>query len=251
MPGLQRGLDILQLFARAGKTVTVPEACKALSISRATAFRLFYTLEVNGFIIRLPDSNGYRLHSRILSLGFDYLFSLDVVDIARPYLNELRDAVEATAHLGIRVGTDMYYVLRATTAEPKLPHSTPGKQHPAHAVSSGRALLLDLEEAELDQLYSGYDFSGFPDFVPSSLDALKALLHEERLRGYVIAQSLSYESVKHIAVPVRDSTGRATAAINISDRQFTDAELTGKVLEHLSSVAAAVSRDLGFSPDRR
>jgi DNA-binding IclR family transcriptional regulator len=248
VPGLQRGLDILQLFARSGGAVAVPDACRALSISRATAFRIFYTLEANGFIFRLPSSNSYRLHSKILTLGFDYLFSLDVAEIARPYLDKLRDAVQATAHLGIRVGTEMYYVLRASTTDQRLTYTTPGKRHPAHAVSSGRALLLDLSDRELDELYQGYDFSGLPDFVPSSLDQLKSVLAVERRQGYVIAQSLSFEAIKHIAVPIRDSSGQSAAAINISDRFFEDEDLLQVVLPQLQDAAESISKNLGYHP---
>jgi len=246
VPGLQRGLDVLSLLARSGHALAVPEACKALGISRASAFRLFYTLESNGFIVRLPNSNAYRLHSKILSLGFDYLFSLDVAEVSRPHLDALRDAVGATTHLGIRVGTEMYYVLRSMPAGGHPFTSTPGRQHPAHAVSSGRALLFDLGEGELEELYKDYDFTGYPAFVPQDLEELKARLRAEKAQGYVVAQSLTYESIRHIAVPVRDATGAATAAINVSDRYYSDEELTGTVLAQLRKVAGTISHALGY-----
>lgn len=246
VPALQRGLDVLTLLSRAGKPIAVPEACKALGISRATAFRLFHTLEANGFIVRLPSSNSYRLHSKVMSLGFDYLFSLDVAEIARPHLDALRSAVGATTHLGIRVGTDMYYVMRSAMPDQQGYSSQAGKKHPAHAVSSGRALLFDLEAKELEILYHGYNFADFPSFVPQDLPALRTRLVEERAQGFVITQSLSYESIRHIAVPVRDASGAATAAVNVSDRYYSDDELTGSVLAELSKTAEIISHALGY-----
>lgn len=248
VPALQRGLDVLALLSRAGKPIAVPEACKALGISRATAFRLFHTLEANGFIVRLPSSNSYRLHSKVMSLGFDYLFSLDVAEIARPHLDALSSTVGATTHLGIRVGTDMYYVMRSVMPDQQGFSSQAGKKHPAHAVSSGRALLFDLHDAELDLLYRDYNFANFPDFVPQDLSALKARLAEEREQGFVIAQSLSYESIRHIAVPVRDASGAAAAAVNVSNRYYPDGELTGVVLDELARTAETISHALGYRP---
>ncbi len=251
VPALQRGLDVLALLSRAGKPIAVPEACKALDISRATAFRLFHTLEANGFIVRLPSSNSYRLHSKVMSLGFDYLFSLDVAEIARPHLDALRNALGATTHLGIRVGTDMYYVMRSAMPEQQGFSSQAGKKHPAHAVSSGRALLFDLEEGELDLLYRNYNFANFPSFVPQDLRALKTQLAVERAQGFVITQSLSYESIRHIAVPVRDASGAATAAVNVSDRYYSDDELTGLVLPQLSRTTDTISHALGYRHSAR
>lgn len=246
VPALQRGIDILALLSCSGRPVAVPEVCKALGISRATAFRLFHTLEANGFIVRLPSSTSYRLHSKVMSLGFDYLFSLDVAEVARPHLDALRDAVGATTHLGIRVGTDMYYVMRSAKPEQQDLSSQAGKKHPAHAVSSGRALLYDLGDTELESLYADYDFAPYPAFVPHDLPALKAQLANERAQGYVVAQSLSYESIRHIAVPVRDASGVATAAINVSDRYYSEGELTGHILHELNRTADTISHALGY-----
>lgn len=246
VPALQRGIDVLALLSRSSRPVAVPEVCKTLGISRATAFRLFHTLEANGFIARLPSSNSYRLHSKVMSLGFDYLFSLDVAEVARPHLDALRDAVGATTHLGIRVGTDMYYVMRSAAPDQQGLSSQAGKKHPAHAVSSGRALLYDLGEAELDALYAGYDFAPYPPFVPQDLAALKAQLTKERAQDYVVAQSLSYEAIRHIAVPVRDASGMATASINVSNRYYPDAELTGHILDELKRTAETISHALGY-----
>ncbi|MBB5755194.1 IclR family transcriptional regulator [Prosthecomicrobium pneumaticum] len=247
VPALQRGLDILAMFSRSNRIVTVPQACKALGISRATAFRLFYTLEANGFIARIPNSTGFRLHSRSLSLGFDYLHSFDVADVARPHLDALRDATGATTHLGVRVGTEMFYVLRAASPDQRDGRlAVPvGTRHPAHAVSCGRALLLDLPEAELDRLYEGYDFDHLPGFVPADLAALKARLAVERVQGYVVAESLTMARIKHIAAPVHDAEGRPIAAINVADKLFPDEALTGWVKDRLLEAAAAISRNLG------
>lgn len=52
-------------------------------------FRICYTLDQLGLLRRTPL--GYGLGPGILSLGFDYLSSLDIVEIAKPELVALRD----------------------------------------------------------------------------------------------------------------------------------------------------------------
>jgi IclR family pca regulon transcriptional regulator len=140
----------------------------------------------------------------------------------------------------------MYYVMRSAMPDQQGFSSQAGKKHPAHAVSSGRALLFDLQDNELELLYRGYNFANFPSFVPQDLPALKTRLAEERAQGFVITPSLSYESIRHIAVPVRDASGAATAAINVSDRDYSDSELTGFVLDELKRTSEAISGALGY-----
>ena len=54
---IRRGLAILSLFRRERRVITVPEIASTLKLSRATAFRMAYTLERDGYLQRLPNSH--------------------------------------------------------------------------------------------------------------------------------------------------------------------------------------------------
>ena len=60
-----------------------------------------------------PTRTRSGLAGRASRYRSSYLYSMDVVDVARPMLEMLRDRVGATANLGIRHGTVMLYVVRA------------------------------------------------------------------------------------------------------------------------------------------
>lgn len=250
VPALRRGLQILEMFSGNDRVITVPEITQKLRISRATAFRLAYTLEGMGYIERLPRANAFRLGQQSLSVSFEYLYSLDVVDVARPMLEVLRDRLGATANLGIRHGTVMLYVLRAPSEHRRISSMVVpvGTRFPVHAVSCGRALLFDLRDAELDAVFAEFDFSAYPPPAPQSLVALKDILVTERKAGYVSCQSAFVQGKRSVAAPVRDASGHAIAAVNVSDSADVVAEPDGTVKDAVLATAAAISARLGYRP---
>ena len=188
VPALARGLEVITMFSKGRRALAVPEIVTQLGVSRATAFRLAYTLEACGFIERLPNSHAYQLGPRAVAAALEYLYSFDAADIARPLLERLRDSTGGTAQLAIRDRTSMLYIVRAVAADRHqgVAQGLPRARHEAHAVSSGRALLSDVTEAELDALYGEFDFRVYGPPAAQSLDELKAALRTDRAQGYVV-----------------------------------------------------------------
>ena len=73
VPALRRGMAILRLFKPDRRVIALPEIVRELGMTRATAFRLVYTLEADGYLKRAPHSNAFQLGMNLLSLGFEYL----------------------------------------------------------------------------------------------------------------------------------------------------------------------------------
>lgn len=99
VPGLSRGLALLALFTNRRPAQTLAELAAGLSLSRSAAYRLVYTLEKEDFIAREPEGRHYRLTSKVLSLGFEYLNARGIPEIAEPVLRALSDATAAAAYI--------------------------------------------------------------------------------------------------------------------------------------------------------
>ncbi|MCB1439332.1 MAG: helix-turn-helix domain-containing protein, partial [Nitratireductor sp.] len=78
---LVRGLAILQCFDHQHPEMTLSEIAEAISVTSSAAYRFVVTLEREGYLSRV--SNRYRLAPRVMDLGYRYLASLDVNEIAR------------------------------------------------------------------------------------------------------------------------------------------------------------------------
>ena len=108
VPGLERGVRVLFMLAGEKSELSLTQIAERLSAPRSSVFRICYTLEQMGLLRH--TALGYGLGPSILSLGFEYLSSLDIVEISKPELIGLRDDTGASAHLGVLSGTHVVYI---------------------------------------------------------------------------------------------------------------------------------------------
>jgi DNA-binding IclR family transcriptional regulator len=250
VPALRRGLSVLRLFSRERRVVTLPEIVRELGVPRATAFRLAHTLEADGYLQRTPHSNAFQLGLNVLSLGFEYLGSLDLLDIARPALEDLRDRLDLSVHMGVRDGTDVVYLVSLPSQHRLRSNVSVGTRSPAHANSIGRATLFDLSLDALRALYRGVKMAPYSEQIPTTVDALHQRLDEERQQGYVSWRSAIIPGIATVSAPIRDAEGRIAAALNVSDYESRPImqEQNGRVKDEVLRTAAAVSQSLGYRP---
>ena len=248
VPALRRGLAVLRLFRHDRRVISLPEIVRELGVTRATAFRLAYTLEADGYLRRTPHSSAFQLGINLLSLGFEYLGSLDLVEVARPILEDLRDRADASAHLGVQDNTEIVYVLKAPSRHRLRSNVTVGTRMPIHTTSIGHAILFDSTPAELRQLLGSIDLRARFDHAPADTDALYKELAAESKAGCVIYRSRFVDGLHSVAAPVRDASGHIVAGVNVSDYESIPAmgELEGSVKDEVLRAAMAISRGLGF-----
>jgi DNA-binding IclR family transcriptional regulator len=248
VPGLERGLKLLQCFSRQHPVHHAGDLARALDLPRSTMFRLLHTLQTMGFLLRDDGANGYRLGPAVLGPGFEYLSTQELPEIAQPILETLRDATGASAHLAIRDQGDIVYLSRLASRSSLASNIRVGSRLAAHASSMGRVLLSDLDDDELEEIYGdGRALESFTDQTPRDFAALRALLRDDAARGHVVSRSFFERGVVSVAAPLRDSTGRAVGAINITaaEQSVDRATLEGEFKDKVCEAARAISASLG------
>ncbi|MCC0021943.1 MAG: IclR family transcriptional regulator [Nitratireductor sp.] len=236
---LVRGLAILQCFDHQHPEMTLSEIAEAISVTSSAAYRFVVTLEREGYLSRV--SNRYRLAPRVMDLGYRYLASLDVNEIARQPADRLRDETGFTVHVSVLDGTEIVYVHRSLSPSPMVSNVPVGSRLPAFSTTMGRVLLSDLPEAELDRRFSDYEFRSVSRAAPGSLEALKKLLAADRKRGYIAQGSHIAPGTYSIAAPLVGRDGHYVAAINLSGHEFNlhpDRMLVEKVKETAHAISA-------------
>lgn len=235
VPGLDRGLRLLQLFTRERPHWTLADLARALELSRSSVFRLVYTLEAGGFLKREGEKS-VRLGSAVLGLGFAFLASQDVAEAARPVLEKLRDDTGASTHLGVLDGGAVLYLLRAPSRQALISNIAVGQRLPLATTTMGRVLVSELDAAGLAALGR----VALPDAATRA---------EDRARGHVATVSRFERGIVSIAAPVRDQSGRVVAAINVSspESQLKLADAGERVVPALLAAAVSISRSLGWA----
>jgi DNA-binding IclR family transcriptional regulator len=248
VPGLERGLRMLQLFDRTRKHLTAAEMARALAIPRSTAFRLAQTLEFLGFLER--DGDRYRVGPAVLRLGFEYIASLDVSEFARPLVERLRDDTGLSAQLVIRDGREVVVALKASPPSTFASNVTVGTRLPAHATILGRVLLGDVDDAALAALYPEPALPQTSPQSPRTLAELRRLVREDRERGYAVSESFFEQGISAIAAPVRDESGRIVAALSVTAQRPSLEPKTyrERLVAQVLGAAAELSRQLNHRP---
>lgn len=249
VPALERGIRLLQLYRRDRAEIAAPDIARELALPRSTVFRLLQTLEYLGCVEK-AESGAYRLGPGVLRLGFEYLASLEVTDMARPVVERLRDETGCSAQLVIRDGREVVIVLKAAGAGTFASHVSVGTRLPAHATILGRTLLCALPDAELVRLYPEAKLPQASPRAPRTLGDLRKLLREDHARGYAVSESFFEQGISAVAAPVRDFGGGIVAAVSLTVQKpnLEPREYRERLVQQVLGAAAEISERLNYRP---
>lgn len=243
VPALQRGMAIVQMFSAQQRTLGMSDIAERLGLSISAIYRIVHTLNEMGYLRKLAK-NTYELGPQVVSDGFSYLASRDIVDIALPHLNALRDRTSLSCHLSIREQTDSLYIYRAFAAQRLSVNIPIGTRIPCHCTAMGRVLLTGLSPAALDNLYQHVRLDDYPPPAPKTLPELQQLILKDRERGWVLHRS-DYSVA--IACGIHNHLDEVVAAINLSGPESVmDSPVAReRFRESLQESAQAIARELG------
>jgi DNA-binding IclR family transcriptional regulator len=245
VPGLQRGLEILQCFRADRRRITAAELSQELNIPRSTVFRLLTTLQYMGFLEHSPSGREYSLGTSVLSLGFEYIASLELVDVARPILEKLSASAGHSVHLVIRDGREVVVIFKAT-GKSFLGSIKVGTRFPAHATILGRMCIAYLDDRELEALYCGVQLQKHSPQTPTTLEDLRTILAEDRKRGYGISEQFFDAGICSVAAPIFEEHGRNAGAINVLVHGVPEPEYLRSMIEPVLAAARELSRNLNY-----
>ncbi len=211
---LDRGLAVIRCFSSEHPSLTLSEVAERTGLTRAAARRFLLTLQELGYV----GSSGrqFSLRPRVLALGYAYLSSFSVAQIAQPHLEDLTEELHESCSVSVLDGDDIVYVARASANRIMTIALTVGTRLPPYPTSMGRVLLAGLPEADLDAHLSRARLRKLTEHTVDDPGQLRAILADVRAKGWAAVDQELEAGVRSIAVPIRDSSGRVVAAINAS-----------------------------------
>jgi IclR family pca regulon transcriptional regulator len=241
----QRGIDVIRVFDGSHPRMTLAQVAKRTDLTRATARRFLYTLIDIGYMD--TDGREFWLTPRDLELGFAYLSSLGIPEIATPHLQRLTQQVNESSSVSILDGSDIVYVARVPMRRIMTVAISVGTRFPAYATSMGRVLLAGLEPDDLNQVLDTTSFVPLTPQTVTSREELTRGLDEIREQGWAFVDQELEIGLRSIAAPIFDARGRVVAAANVSlgaNRFSSDAvkdflpallDATGRISEDLQA----------------
>lgn len=240
---MARGLAVIKAFDGSRPRMTLSEVARQTNLTRATARRFLHTLVALGYTD--TDGREFWLRPKILELGYAYLSSLSLPDVAASHLKSLADQVNESASVSVLDGADIVYVARVPTRRIMTVSISVGTRFPAFATSMGRVLLASLPAAEAAERLAGE----LPALTRNTITSNELLLSElDRVReqGWALVDQELELGLRSIAAPIRDARRTVVAAMNVSVSATQDSieQSRERLLPPLLSVVAALEHDL-------
>lgn len=211
---LERGLMVVRAFSAERPSMTLSEVARATDLTRAAARRFLLTLVDLGYV--RTDGRMFALTPRVLELGYAYVASAGLPDVAQPHLEDLSAKVRESASVSVLEGDDVLYVARVATSRIMAVSIAVGTRFPASTTSMGRVLLAGYGDAELDAYLDRVELRPLTRYTLTRPADLRAEVLRVREQGYAIVDQELEEGLRSLAAPIRDAGGRVIAATNVS-----------------------------------
>ncbi|MCM2337772.1 MAG: helix-turn-helix domain-containing protein [Lysobacter sp.] len=235
---LARGLAVIHAFTNQARQLSISQISYRTGITRAAVRRYLYTLTALGYA-RCQEGGRYSLTPKAVTLGNAYLSGMPLGGQAQPILDELAETVGEACSMAVLDGTEIVYLMRASSSRIMSPSLNVGSRLPAYATSIGHILLAHLPEAELASYFAQARFLPFTANTIVTEAGLRRAFETIREEGYAIADQQMEVGLSSIAVPVVDRDGNVISGINViaNSARITLAQLRSRFLQPLRDAA--------------
>ena len=145
----------------------------------------------------------------MLDLGYAYVSSLKLPDIAQPFMEALSDRVHESVSAAVLDGDEIVYVARVPTKRIMTVSISLGSRLPAVTTSLGRALLAELPDDQLDAFLAKARTNRTTANTLTTPAELRDAIVEVRRLGYAVVDQELEVGVRSAATVLRNRRGRA------------------------------------------
>jgi IclR family transcriptional regulator, pca regulon regulatory protein len=241
---LERGLAVIRAFDAEHQDLTLSDVARITGLTRASVRRFLHTLVELGYM--RSDGRRFSLRPKILELGYAYLSSLSLPEVAMPHLEQLVEKVHESSSVSVLDGDEVVYIARVPTKRIMRIAISVGTRFPAFATSMGRVLLAGQSDDWLDGYLASAELRPITRHTIADAQRLRAELVRIRAQGWALVDQELEEGLRSLAAPVRDADGRVIAAVNLSAHasRGTSEQMLADFREPLVATAKLIEDDL-------
>lgn len=246
---VEKALRLLKAFAPHNERMGSLALSKKLGVHPSTTIRLLKVLKKHGFVEQDPETKQYYLGRSNIFLAQAVVQSLntELVSIARPYLDNLRDRTNEGVGLEVWVGDTTTLAYIAPGPQLVQVSGTLGARMPVHVAVGARAIMACLPAEIVDNLLDGELRRYTPNTITDPKN-LKRQLKEIRRKGIAFDQGELDLDVHVMAAPVFDHSKKPVAAVVIASPAYRmNSHIRGDTVTLLKETAVRISKRLYYS----
>jgi len=241
---VERAFAVLRSLAAGPAGVS--DVADRTGLPKSTVSRLLGTLVELGAVEQDGALGEYSLGELILDLSASASPGRNLVQIARPSLEELVERTGEAAGLSILHGVEVYYLDQVESAHPVNVRDWTGETADAHAVSSGLVLMAGASEAVRQRMLAG-PLPRFTDKTVTDPVTVANRLDEVHRAGIAWNYEELSDGLNSVAAPVVNPAGTVIAAIHVHGPSYrfpatgSADTVTSAVVEAAERVSARLS----------
>lgn len=250
---VEKALDILMAFTPHNQELATIELSKKMGFHKSTVSRLLHVLSRKGFLQQNPDSKKFQLGPSAMSLGVAIKKSLEtnLVHIAKPYIDSLREELHETITLEIFSGTNTVLAYFAEGPHRINLAGSIGDILAVHAAAGAKAILAFSSPEVRRRVLNG----AMPRLTPNTITD-PALLKKQFQE--ILRQGIAFDNEEHdigtsaIGTPIFNNSGKPVAALVVAGPpQRITLESNSHMAVRLKETALEISQQLYYKPPLR
>ena len=210
-PALEKGLDILELFASTPEGMSVSEAARRLDRTVSEIFRMILCLEQRGYLAQSPNKERYHLTLRLFRLAQEHPPTKRLVMEALPAMHWLAHELRQSCHLGVIDGGHVVILAQVDSPAPTGFYVKVGSKVDLMHAATGHVILAHLPEEDRQRIVDEWR-SESKRRKPSDLEEhlARILVH-----GYERRASYEIAGVVNVSFPILNVQGSAIAGLTV------------------------------------
>ncbi len=216
-----RALQVLDFVGEHG-SVKFNDLVTDLGLPRSSAHGIVQTLVARGWLEHDAEHRSYALGLRAWQLGQRYLGHHDLATVAKPVMDTLARELGETIQLARLDGVENVYIAISEGPRPMRLASSVGMRLHAHGTGIGKALLSQLDPAEVKRRLTGIVLPSFTDRTVTDVDRLVSIVDQARIDGYALDDEEYLLGCRCVAVPLLLDAGGSgvVAALSVTAPVF-------------------------------
>jgi DNA-binding IclR family transcriptional regulator len=244
-PALEKGLDILELFASTPEGLTVSEAARRLNRTVSEIFRMILCLEQRGYLAQSPNKERYHLTLRLFRLAQEHPPTKRLVTEALPVMHWLSHELRQSCHLGIIDGGHVVILAQVDSPESTGFYVKMGSKVDLMHAATGHVILAHLNEDARERAIDEWR-SETKKRKPVDLDEHLAKI---LTRGHERRASYEVAGVVNISFPVLNVQGQAIAGLTVPFvKRIEDTIGIADAVNSLREASKKLSEAMGATP---
>ena len=206
---------VLEALATHGP-VSLTDLSKSLNLNKTTVHRVLNSLIYMGYVRQDTITSHYSLTLKIWEIANQLINRLDIVSEVRPHLRELAAITGETVHLVQLDGIHAVYIEKVESENSVRLVSMVGKSIPLYCSGVGKALLADMPDETIRQIWNQSDRKKLTDHTITDFTAFMEEIQVTRIRGYAMDNEENELGMRCIAASLKEPDGISRYAFSVS-----------------------------------